>query len=115
MTNDPSFDDLTTLFQAEDEALNDEAFTEGVMQKVKRRKQTRRILLAIAGGAGGVLSLPHLFSAYADWPASESLTGEFLLSLQDQLRTLSTDNPLWFMIGAMVLGVLMLASSLERA
>jgi len=115
MTNDPSFDDLTALFEAEDQDLNDPAFTDGVMRQVKRRKYSRRVLLALAGGIGGLLSVPQLITAYATWPVADRLTSESLVSLSDRVQAYSSSNPTWFLIGAMVLGVIVLASSLERA
>lgn len=52
MQTEERYDDLTALFEAQDEALQSEAFVERVMQPVRKRVRWRAPLLFGAGGIG---------------------------------------------------------------
>jgi len=52
MEHEERYDDLTALFEAQDEALQSESFVERVMAPVKTRSRWRTPLLFGAGGIG---------------------------------------------------------------
>lgn len=52
MEQEERYEDLTALFEAQDEALQSEAFVQRVMTPVKRRSRWRTPLLFGAGGVG---------------------------------------------------------------
>lgn len=52
MERDEHYDDLTALFEAQDEALKNDAFVEQVMTPIHRRARWRGPLLFGAGGLG---------------------------------------------------------------
>ncbi|MEO1322370.1 MAG: hypothetical protein AAFV59_05125 [Pseudomonadota bacterium] len=52
MQTEETYDDLTALFAEQDEALQNEAFVEQVMQPIRRRTRWRAPLLFGAGGLG---------------------------------------------------------------
>ena len=52
MQTEDRYDDLTALFEAQDDALQSEAFVERVMQPVRKRTRWRTPLLFGAGGIG---------------------------------------------------------------
>lgn len=52
MEQDKRYDDLTALFEAQDEALQSDAFVARVMTPIKKRSRWRTPLLFGAGGVG---------------------------------------------------------------
>lgn len=52
MRTDERYDDLTALFEAQDEALQNEVFVKQVMKPIRRRSRWRAPLLFGAGGIG---------------------------------------------------------------
>ncbi|NQY98178.1 MAG: hypothetical protein HRT82_13570 [Henriciella sp.] len=52
MENEERYDDLTALFEAQDEALQSDAFVQRVMTPIKKRSRWRTPLLFGAGGVG---------------------------------------------------------------
>ena len=52
MEHDEQYEDLTALFEAQDDALQSEAFVQRVMAPIKRRSRWRTPLLFGAGGIG---------------------------------------------------------------
>ena len=52
MQSEEKYDDLTALFEAQDEALESEAFVDRVMQPIRKRARWRGPLLFGAGGIG---------------------------------------------------------------
>lgn len=52
MQTEENYDDLTTLFEAQDDALQNEIFVDRVMQPIRKRSRWRAPLLFGAGGLG---------------------------------------------------------------
>jgi hypothetical protein len=52
MEHDEQYEDLTALFEAQDDALQSEAFVQRAMAPIKRRSRWRTPLLFGAGGIG---------------------------------------------------------------
>lgn len=52
MQTEERYDDLTALFEAQDEALQNDVFVEQVMKPIRRRSRWRAPLLFGAGGIG---------------------------------------------------------------
>ena len=52
MQNNETYDDLTALFEAQDEGLQNEVFVKNVMQPIRRRSRWRTPILFGAGGVG---------------------------------------------------------------
>ena len=52
MPTEERYDDLTALFETQDEALQNEVFVEQVMKPIRRRSRWRAPLLFGAGGIG---------------------------------------------------------------
>ena len=52
MQTEETYDDLTTLFEAQDDALQNEVFVDRVMRPIRKRSRWRAPLLFGAGGLG---------------------------------------------------------------
>ena len=52
MQMDEKYDDLTALFETQDEGLKNEVFVKNVMQPIRRRNRWRAPILFGAGGVG---------------------------------------------------------------
>jgi hypothetical protein len=52
MQNDERYEDLTALFEAQDEGLQKEVFVKNVMKPIRRRSRWRTPILFGAGGVG---------------------------------------------------------------
>ena len=52
MQTEENYDDLTALFEAQDDALQNDVFVEQVMKPIRRRSRWRAPLLFGAGGLG---------------------------------------------------------------
>ena len=52
MQSDEKYDDLTALFEAQDDGLKNEVFVKSVMQPIRRRSRWRTPILFGAGGVG---------------------------------------------------------------
>ena len=101
MQTEETYDDLTALFAEQDDALQNEAFVEQVMQPIRRRSRWRAPLLFCAGGLGvgaAISQIGGLLDAVQVRAAGVQQT-------LDQASATSWDvaaiDPLW--IGALVL------------
>lgn len=103
MQIDESYDDLTELFEANDEALQSDVFVDQVMHPIRRRARWRAPLLFGAGGLGVGATLSQiggLFDAVTVRAAS-------LAQSLDQAQAGSLDvialDPLWIGAGVIVM------------
>jgi len=60
MQTEERYDDLTVLFEAQDDALQNEVFVEQVMKPIRRRSRWRAPLLFGAGGIGLGVALSQI-------------------------------------------------------
>ena len=101
MQSEEKYDDLTALFEAQDEALESEAFVDRVMQPIRKRARWRGPLLFGAGGIGvgaalsqigGLFDLVSVRATSLTISLGEVRPGDF---------DVSTLDPLW--IGAVAI------------
>ncbi len=88
-------DDLTALFEAQDDALQSEAFIKRVMQPIRKRSRWRSPLLFGAGGLGVGAMLSQIGGV---WDLVKTRVPEFSSSFEGaQVTEMSVDasNPLW--------------------
>ena len=94
MQTEEKYEDLTALFEAQDDALHSDAFVDRVMQPIHKRARWRGPLLFGAGGLGvgaaisqmgglldavnGRVASLNLSFSQVQTPALETLTGDTL-------------------------------------
>lgn len=115
MQNEEKFDDLTALFEAQDETLQSDAFVDRVMQPIQKRARWRGPLLFGAGGLGvgaAVSQVGGLLEAVNVPAVNLSLT---LSQVDTPSWEAIVGSPLW--IGAIVIVVASCAAIIatERA
>jgi hypothetical protein len=100
MQSEEKYDDLTALFEAQDAALESEAFVDRVMQPIRKRSRWRGPLLFGAGGVGVGAALSQIGGLFD----IVSVRAASLTHSLDEVRPGSFDvaslDPLW--IGAVV-------------
>ena len=88
MQTDERYEDLTALFEAQDEALQNEVFVEQVMKPIRRRSRWRAPLLFGAGGVGFGAALSQIGGL---WEAVKAQTPtSFEADLSVSLESLPT-------------------------
>lgn len=115
MQTEEKYDDLTALFEAQDETLHSDAFVDRVMQPIQKRSRWRGPLLFGAGGLGigaAVSQVGGLLEAVNVPAVKLSLTF-------DQVETPSWDlisgSPLWIGAIAIVIASCAAIIATERA
>ncbi|MCR9270236.1 MAG: hypothetical protein NXH72_09640 [Hyphomonadaceae bacterium] len=102
MQSDEKYDDLTALFEAQDEALQNEAFVEQVMKPIYKRSRWRTPLLFGAGGLGLGAALSQM-GGLLDLLTARALAVELQFEPVDMTLTQSIlAEPLWAAAIAMV-------------
>jgi len=114
MRDDETFQDLTSLFAAEDRALEAKPFVDDVMGKVRRRKMMRRVFLLAVGGAGAVVAALQLPGLLGDWVTLDNTVTNTISSAQQQAGLLANADPLWLGIAAVVGLCVAAVTTLER-
>ena len=115
MNTDENFDDLRLMFEAQDGALQDEAFVQRATQRLGRRARWRSPLLFGAAGLGVGAALSQ---AGGLWSALVSRTPTLQSAIQDaQAGNLSLDlsQPFWIAGFAVVLLSCLTVALGERA
>ena len=102
MREDETFEDLTSLFAAEDRALEAKPFVDEVMGKVRRRTLLRKLFLLGVGGAGAVVAALQVPSLLGDWITVDNTIVTGIATAQQQAGLLASSNPLWLGIAAVV-------------
>ena len=115
MREEDPFEDLTSLFAAEDRALEAKPFVDEVMGKVRRRTMLRKALLLTAGGAGALVAALQVPSLLGDWITVDNTVVNAISTAQQQAGMLASSNPLWLGIAAVVGLSLALVATMERA
>ena len=114
MREEDTFEDLTSLFAAEDRALEAKPFVDAVMGKVRRRSLLRRALLLTAGSAGAVVAALQVPSLLGDWITVDNTVVNTIATAQQQAGILASTNPLWLGIAAIVALSLAAVATMER-
>lgn len=114
MREDDTFEDLASLFAAEDRALEAKPFVDEVMGKVRRRSLMRRAFLLVAGGAGAVVAALQVPSLLGDWLTVDNTVVNAISTAQQQAGLLASTNPLWLGIAAVVGLSLVAVTTMER-
>ena len=115
MREDDTFEDLTSLFTAEDRALDGQPFVDGVMGRIRRKSLIRKALLVGAGGAGAVVAALQVPSLLGDWITVDNTIVGAIATAQQQAGILASSNPLWLGIVAVVGLSLAAVATMERA
>ncbi len=114
MREEETFDDLTSLFAADDRELEAKPFVDEVMGKVRRRSIVRRAVLLAVGGAGAVVAALQVPGLLGDWTMLDHSVVNTISSAQQQAGMLATANPLWLGIVGVVGLCLAAVTTLER-
>nr|WP_321361417.1 hypothetical protein [uncultured Hyphomonas sp.] len=114
MREEDTFEDLTSLFTAEDSALEAKPFVDEVMGKVRRRSMARRGILLAVGGAGAVVAALQLPGLLGDWVTLDNTVTNTISSAQQQAGLLASADPLWLSIAAVVGLCVAAVTTLER-
>ncbi|MBD3770996.1 MAG: hypothetical protein IE925_12700 [Rhodobacterales bacterium] len=114
MREEDTFEDLTSLFAAEDRALEAKPFVDEVMGKVRRRTLARKAFLLAVGGAGAVVAALQVPSLLGDWITVDNTVVSAISSAQQQAGLLASTNPLWLGIAAIVGLSLAAVATMER-
>lgn len=115
MREDKTFEDLASLFAAEDRALDDKPFVNEVMGKIRRRTMLRKAFLIAVGGAGALVAALQVPSLLGDWITVDNTIVTAIASAQQQAGLLADSNPLWLGIAAIVGLSLATVTAMERA
>ncbi len=115
MQPDEKFDDLTRLFEAQDETVQSDAFVERVMQPIRKRSRWRAPLLFGAGGLGIGAALSQIGGLLdaVDLPTA-NLSFSFD-SVETPTWEIMVGSPLW--VGAIMVVIVSCAAIIatERA
>lgn len=115
MQDEQSYDDLTTMFERQDEVLRSDGFVDDVMRPIHRRARWRAPLLFGAGGIGvgaAISQASNLLGMVSEWMPDKSFALTQATDLSAQTMPL---NPLWFAaIGIVALSCFAIVLS-ERA
>ena len=114
MREEETFEDLASLFAAEDRALDAKPFVAEVMGKVRRRTRLRRAFLIGVGGAGALVAALQVPSLLGDWITVDNTIVTAISTAQQQAGLLASTNPLWLGIAAMVGLSLAAVATMER-
>lgn len=119
MQMDEKYDDLTALFEAQDDGLENEVFVKNVMQPIRRRNRWRTPILFGAGGIGfgAVLSQIGDIWSYLKAQTPTRFEADFSASFNTlPTADLALDGPSLWVIAAV--GMVMMCAVLvmtERA
>ena len=117
MQTEDRYDDLSALFEAQDEALQNEAFVERVMQPIRKRSRWRAPLLFGAGGLGIGAALSQMGGLFDVVNARAVRLSQSVGDVQVQAQVWDGANvdPIW--LGAIAVIVLSCAAifATERA
>lgn len=117
MQTEDRYDDLSALFEAQDEALQNEAFVERVMQPIRKRSRWRAPLLFGAGGLGIGAALSQMGGLFDVVNARAARLSQSVGEVQVQAQVWDGLNvdPIW--LGAIAVIVLSCAAifATERA
>ena len=115
MQTEERYDDLSALFEREDDAIGDDAFVERVMQPIRKRKRWRTPLLFGAGGLG----LGAALSQAGDLLSQLSVDMTNFNVRVDQVHSvrleLGATEPIWFAAVAVMLISCVAIFAMERA
>lgn len=118
MRDDETFQDLSSLFAAEDRALEAKPFADDVMGKVRRRKIVRKVFLLAAGGAGALLAALQVPNLLGDWILLDGSVDTTILSAissaQQQAGLLASADPIWLAIAGVVGVTVAAVTTMER-
>ncbi|MEL6827867.1 MAG: hypothetical protein AAFN91_16590 [Pseudomonadota bacterium] len=117
MQTEDRYNDLSALFEAQDDALRNDAFVERVMQPIRKRSRWRTPLLFGAGGLGVGAALSQMGGLFDVVNARAARLSQSVGEVQVQAQFwdgLGVD-PLWF--GAIAVVVISCAAivATERA
>lgn len=114
MREEETFQDLSSLFAAEDRALEAKPFVDEVMGKVRHRALMRRAVLLAVGGVGAVVAALQLPGLLGEWVTLDSTVTNTISSAQQQASLLATADPLWLGVVAVIGLCVAAVTSLER-
>jgi len=115
MREEETFQDLSSLFAAEDRALEAKPFVDEVIGKVRRRSMMRRGILLAVGGAGAVVAALQVPGLLGDWTTLDNTVVNSIATAQQQANLLASSNPLWLGIAAVVGLCVAAVATMERA
>lgn len=114
MREEDTFQDLTSLFAAEDRELDAKPFVDELMGKVRRRTLARKAFLLAVGGAGAVVAALQVPGLLGDWATLDNTVVGTIAAARQQADLLASANPLWLGIAAVVGLCVAAVTTLER-
>lgn len=115
MREHQDYSDLTDLFTAEDRKLDGKPFVADVMSGIRRKTMFRRIVLAGVGVAGAGVAAMQLPKLLTGWTGLDGVVTKTITDARADAGLLTTVDPLWMMIGGMVVLTLLAVTTMERA
>lgn len=116
MSNEDNYDDLTTLFETQDAALEPDAFVAEVMKPIRKRSRWRTPFLFGAGGLGLGAAVSQLSVVLAKLPVPNAPNIDVSIgSAQERVADLSNVNPMWALAAGVVVICLGFITLSERA
>ena len=100
--NDPHTD-LTSLFAAEDRALNPEPFVTRVSVRIARKRIWRKAVLLGAGCFGGLVALVQIPVLIPDVTSASGFVKEAMSALTSASSSLGTVSPMWLAFSVLIL------------
>ncbi|MCA8902720.1 MAG: hypothetical protein KDA53_15885 [Hyphomonas sp.] len=119
MREEEAYQDLAALFAAEDRKMDPKPFVAGVMGKVRRRTLRRKLVIFGVGTVGAAVAALQVPKLFGEWITVDNTIVSAISTAQQQAGMqaglLSTTNPLWIGIAAMVVFSLAAVATMERA
>lgn len=116
MSIEDNYDDLTALFEAQDAALEPDAFVAQVMKPIRKRARWRTPFLFGAGGLGLGAAVSQLSVVLAKLPVPNTPSIDVSIGrAQQSVTDLSSVNPMWALAAGVVVVCLGFITLSERA
>ncbi|MEZ5998887.1 MAG: hypothetical protein R3B98_09360 [Hyphomonas sp.] len=115
MHDEDTYQDLTSLFTAEDQQFDGKPFVDDVMGQVRRRALFRKLVIAGVGAVGAIVAASQVPSLLGDWITVDDAILTGIADARQQVGLLATINPIWLAIAAVAGLSFTAVATMERA
>lgn len=115
MRDETNFEDLTTLFQAEDDAFTADDFVSRVMRPIRQRARWRQALLFGAGGVGIGAAVSQILSWASGLDVSTSVADTTAVTIRQLMANVAGLPDVWLLAGGVMIVCIAAMAILERA
>ncbi|MEZ5945971.1 MAG: hypothetical protein R3C13_08065 [Hyphomonas sp.] len=115
MREEDTYQDLASLFSAEDRQLDAKPFVDDVMRGIRRRALMRKLVIAGVGAVGAIVAASQMPSLVGDWITFDDAIVTGIADARQQVGLLATINPLWLAIAAVAGLSFTAVATMERA